>query len=93
MISTPYRRSGLMYNKWKQHFGVNSDDVLVIQGDAKTFNPTLDDAVIAAQRAAWTGPAIRPRRLYVGHVRLYLSHWIERLTGHRPFEYRNYDEV
>jgi len=26
-------------------------------------------------------PAILPRRLYLGHVRLYLSHWIERLTG------------
>jgi len=56
-------------------------------------HPRAAQPWIAARRAAWTGAPIRPRRLYLGHVRLYLSHWIERLTGHRPFEYRNYVEV
>jgi hypothetical protein len=51
-ISTPYRKTGLLHSKWRDHFGVDSDDVLVVQGASRVFNPTLSDAVIAAQRAA-----------------------------------------
>lgn len=36
---------------------------------------------------------IGPRRLRPEHVRLYLSDWIERLTGARVFEFRNYQIV
>jgi len=35
----------------------------------------------------------RPAALKLAHLRLYLSDWIERLTGARLFEYRNYVEV
>ena len=35
-----------------RHFGVDGDDVLVVQGGSKLFNPSLDDGVIAAQRLA-----------------------------------------
>jgi hypothetical protein len=35
-------------------------------------------------------PAVGPRRLRIDHLRYYLSDWIERLTGTRVFEYRNY---
>jgi hypothetical protein len=51
-ISSPYRRSGLLYNKHKASFGVDDPDVLVVQGSSQTFNPLLSDAAIAAQRAA-----------------------------------------
>jgi hypothetical protein len=51
-ISSPYRRVGLLHAKHKQHFGVDGDDVLVVQGSSKKFNPLLTDAVIEAQRAA-----------------------------------------
>ena len=51
-ISTPYRKLGLLHQKWRDHFGVDDDDVLVVQGASKTFNPSLADATIAAQRAA-----------------------------------------
>jgi hypothetical protein len=51
-ISTPYRKFGLLHQKHRDHFGVDDSDVLVVQGASKTFNPSLDDAVIAAQRAA-----------------------------------------
>jgi hypothetical protein len=46
-----------------------------------------------AARAPVASPAVGPRRLRLAHVRLYLSDWIERLTGARLFEYRNYVEV
>jgi hypothetical protein len=51
-ISTPYRKLGLLHQKWRDHFSQDDADVLVVQGASKTFNPTLSDAVISAQRAA-----------------------------------------
>jgi hypothetical protein len=51
-ISTPYRKIGLLHQQHRDHFGQDSADTLVVQGTAKMFNPTLDDAVIAAQVAA-----------------------------------------
>lgn len=47
-ISSPYRKAGLLYSKWKAHFGRDSDDeVLVIQAPTLTLNPSLDPAIIA----------------------------------------------
>jgi hypothetical protein len=51
-ISTPYRKAGLLYQKHRDHFAVVDNDVLVVQGASKVFNPSLSDATIAAQRAA-----------------------------------------
>ena len=56
-------------------------------------HPRAAQSWIAARRAAAAGPAVGPRRLRLAHLRLYLSDWIERLTGARLFEYRNYVEV
>jgi hypothetical protein len=51
-----------------------------------------------AAAADWIAPrahdpdrVIGPRRLKVEHLRFYLSDWIERLTGARLFEFRNYE--
>lgn len=60
-ISSPYRRSGLLYNKFKKHFGRNDDEVLVIRAPTTALNPTLDIAIVekaleddpAAARAEW----------------------------------------
>jgi hypothetical protein len=49
-ISTPYRRAGLLYAKHRDHFARASDDVLVVQGDSATFNPTLSSALIESHR-------------------------------------------
>jgi hypothetical protein len=51
-ISTPYRRMGLLYAKHRDHFGIEGDDVLVVQGDSATFNPALPSALIEAHKAA-----------------------------------------
>lgn len=45
-ISSPYRQKGLLFDKWKRHYGKESDDVLVIQGPTTTFHPTFDQSVI-----------------------------------------------
>lgn len=62
----------------------------------RRFSGVHPDAVqswIAPRRSASAGGAMGPRRLRLSHLRFYLSDWIERLTGARLFEYRNYVEV
>ena len=50
-ISTGYRRAGLLYQKHREHFGHDGDDVLVVSGPTERFNPTIDPALIAKARA------------------------------------------
>ncbi|HJQ66330.1 MAG TPA: hypothetical protein VJ816_08135 [Gemmatimonadales bacterium] len=45
------------------------------------------------QRMIAAEQRIGPRRLRPEHLRLYVSDWIERLTGARVFEFRNYQIV
>jgi len=62
-ITSPYRKSGLVYQKYKRHFGRSDDDVLVIQATSQQLNPTIPDADVAqaleddpaAARAEWLG--------------------------------------
>ena len=45
-ISTPYRKIGLLHTKWRDHFAVDDDTVLVTQGASRAFNPTLSKRLI-----------------------------------------------
>jgi hypothetical protein len=45
-ISTPYRRSGLLFNRWRRHFGKPGDEVLVIHGPSTVFNPLVPQQII-----------------------------------------------
>ena len=47
-ISTPYRRLGLLNQKHRDQFGVDGDDVLVLQGPSTAFNPQLSQEQIDA---------------------------------------------
>ncbi|HYK81848.1 MAG TPA: hypothetical protein VEU55_01770 [Gemmatimonadales bacterium] len=51
-------------------------------------HPRAAAAWIAARRRG--AGALEPRRFKLDDLRYYLSDWIERLTGTRVFEYRNY---
>jgi hypothetical protein len=51
-ISTGYRKAGLLYTKWKDHFGGEDPDVLVVQGSSVQFNPRLDPKMIERAKAA-----------------------------------------
>jgi len=46
-VSSPYAKRGLLYQKYRDHYGQDSD-VLVVQGSTQLFNPTIDHAVIEA---------------------------------------------
>jgi hypothetical protein len=50
-ISTPYRRAGLLWKKYRAHFGKDDDDVLVIQAATSVLNPTIDQSMIDAALA------------------------------------------
>lgn len=47
-ISTPYRKIGLLHQKYRDHYDVDGDDVLVVQGASTAFNPTLSQTAIDA---------------------------------------------
>jgi hypothetical protein len=47
-ISSPYRRSGLLFEQWRKCYGKSDPDVLVVKGPSRTFNPNLPQAVIDA---------------------------------------------
>lgn len=61
-ISSPYARRGLLYDKWRKHYGRN-DDVLVVQGSTRLMNPTVPQRIIdeayaddpEAAKAEWGG--------------------------------------
>jgi hypothetical protein len=52
ILSSPYRRNGLLFQRHRDHFGRDSADVLVVAGPSLAFNPTLDTAMIDAAREA-----------------------------------------
>lgn len=44
-LSSPYARRGVLYEAWAQHYGKPSD-VLVIQAESRTMNPSLPQSVV-----------------------------------------------
>jgi hypothetical protein len=46
MISSPYRQAGLLWQKYRQHFG-KPGRVLVIKAPTAVLNPTIDQRLIA----------------------------------------------
>jgi hypothetical protein len=52
VLSSPFRRSGFLFERHRDYFGRDDDDVLVVAGPSELFNPTLDPKMLAAARAA-----------------------------------------
>ena len=38
----------ILYQKWKDHYGKNDDDVLVVRGTTMQFNPSFNRQIIDA---------------------------------------------
>jgi hypothetical protein len=71
IISSVHRRAGLLHDKFSQHFGKDDDDVLVVLGTSRQFNPTLDQSEIDRQLA------LDPEKAGAE----YLSRWRDDLTN------------
>jgi hypothetical protein len=50
IFSSPFKRSGVVYETHKDFFGKDSDDVLVIAGPTRDFNGTIPESVVEAAR-------------------------------------------
>jgi hypothetical protein len=48
IISSPYRRAGLLWDRYQKYFGKDSDDTLVIQASVRQLNPTISQSVVDA---------------------------------------------
>jgi hypothetical protein len=70
LISSAHKRAGLLYEKWKHHYGRNGDDILVIKGTTLQLNPTFDAKIIERQLA-------EDRALFAAE---YLSEWRDDLA-------------
>jgi len=46
VISSVYRRSGLLHELYKRHYGRDDDEVLVVFGGTRDFNPTFPQEII-----------------------------------------------
>jgi hypothetical protein len=75
-ISTPWRRAGLLHQKYKAHFG-KEGDVLVIQAPSLVLNPTLDPAIVA--RALEADPAAAGSE-WLGQFRSDIGTWLDLAT-------------
>ena len=51
-ISSPYRRAGLLHQRFKDYYDTDDADVLVVKGGTAQFNPTISQATIAKEYAA-----------------------------------------
>jgi hypothetical protein len=49
IISSPYGESGVLYEAYKDHFGKDGGDVLVVHGTSRDFNANLPQAEIDAE--------------------------------------------
>jgi hypothetical protein len=60
-ISSPYRKSGLLYQKFRDNYGKDDSKILVIKAPTRTLNPLIDQSIIdeamqedaAAASAEW----------------------------------------
>lgn len=46
LITSPYARRGEAWRLYREHFGKDTSDVLVVQADTRSLNPTFDQAEI-----------------------------------------------
>jgi len=75
LISSPYKRSGLLYDRWAACYGKNDPDTLVVQGGTLDFNPSFDKRVI---EAALAQDKKRFSAEFLGHWRDDISSYISR---------------
>ena len=70
-ISTPHTKSGLLWNKYREKYGADDPDVLVVKATSMQLNPTLPVEAIEAEIAADPGPKRSE----------YLCEWREDISG------------
>lgn len=49
MLSSPYRRQGVLFDHWRRHYGVDDPRHLSWMAPTRVMNPTIDPAFVAEQ--------------------------------------------
>jgi len=75
-ISSPHKRSGLLYEKFKASYGQDDDRVLVVRAPSQVFNPTIPNEEI--EDALAPDPAKNRAE--------YLSEWRDDIASYLPRE-------
>ena len=93
-ISTPFGQRGLLFERYRDYFGRDDDEVIVVEGSSTKLNPTLDQGWIDAELAR--DPEANKAE-YSAEFRTDLSAYIDRATVEgcvetgrvvRPFQHR-----
>ncbi len=50
-VSSPYRRAGALWDAYQRHYGRDDSEVLVVQADSRTMNPSLPKAFVEREYA------------------------------------------
>jgi hypothetical protein len=75
LISSVHKRSGLLYQRYRDFFGIDSPDTLVVFGGTRTFNETFSESII--EKALAEDPE-RYSAEYLSRWRDDLSTWLSR---------------
>jgi hypothetical protein len=84
VLSSPYRKLGLLYQRHRDHFGQNSADVLVIQAPSRLLNPTLGESVVVA---AQESDAFAANSEWLGEFRADISGYLDDVTIEAAIDY------
>jgi hypothetical protein len=88
VVSSLYRQAGFLYERHRDYFGRDDDNILVVSGPSTAFNPVVDQAAIAAAQQIDPESA---RSEWMGEFRSDLSSFLDDETvraavGRRPLE-------
>jgi hypothetical protein len=84
ILSSPYRKLGLLYQRHRDHFGQDDADVLVIQAPSRLLNPTLNEGVIASAQEA---DAFAAASEWLGEFRTDISGYLDDVTIEAAIDY------
>jgi len=84
ILSSPYRKLGLLYQRHRDHFGQDGGDVLVIQAPSRLLNLTLSEGVIASAQAA---DAFAANSEWLGEFRADISGYLDDVTIEAAIDY------
>jgi hypothetical protein len=84
ILSSPYRRAGLLYERHRRFFGKDDAGTLVIQAPSTLLNPTLDPGTIAAAEDA---DAVAARSEWLGEFRTDIASYLDDATLEAAVEF------
>jgi hypothetical protein len=77
-ISSPYKKSGLLFNKFEEYYGKDSDDVLVIKAATQLLNPEIEDLYPGEIAKAFEEDPERAAAEYGAEFRSDLADYVDR---------------